>query len=79
MHWTENVLSGKGPSIWDRFTHVPGHITDGVNGDVAADSYHKYPDDVKCIQQLGVSTETIILLINNDVKKETNKIRKLMK
>ncbi|XP_076107988.1 lactase/phlorizin hydrolase-like isoform X2 [Mytilus galloprovincialis] len=44
---------GKGLSIWDRFTHTPGKIPGNATGDSAADSYHKYPDDVKCLQQLG--------------------------
>ncbi|XP_027156457.1 beta-glucosidase 27-like [Coffea eugenioides] len=34
---------GKGPSIWDTFTHkYPGKISDGSNGDVAEDFYHRY-------------------------------------
>ncbi|KAK6928662.1 Glycoside hydrolase family 1, partial [Dillenia turbinata] len=34
---------GRGPSIWDYFTHkYPGRIANGSNGDVAIDFYHKY-------------------------------------
>uniref|UniRef100_A0ACD5X4I4 Uncharacterized protein n=1 Tax=Avena sativa TaxID=4498 RepID=A0ACD5X4I4_AVESA len=37
---------GRSPSIWDNFTHS-GKMVDGSTGDVAADGYHKYKDDVK--------------------------------
>uniref|UniRef100_A0ACD5XJW4 Uncharacterized protein n=1 Tax=Avena sativa TaxID=4498 RepID=A0ACD5XJW4_AVESA len=37
---------GRSPSIWDTFTHA-GKMSDNSTGDVAADGYHKYKDDVK--------------------------------
>ena len=37
---------GKGPSIWDTFSHTPGKIERGETGDVACDHYHRYRDDV---------------------------------
>uniref|UniRef100_A0A7N0THN0 Beta-glucosidase n=1 Tax=Kalanchoe fedtschenkoi TaxID=63787 RepID=A0A7N0THN0_KALFE len=46
---------GRGPSIWDTYTHKhPERITDGSNGDFAIDSYHKYKDDVRIMKQMGV-------------------------
>uniref|UniRef100_A0A5B7AWG1 Putative strictosidine beta-D-glucosidase n=2 Tax=cellular organisms TaxID=131567 RepID=A0A5B7AWG1_DAVIN len=46
---------GKGPSIWDDFTQrFPGKITDGSNGNVANDSYHRYKEDVAIIKKLGL-------------------------
>jgi hypothetical protein len=30
---------GRGPSIWDSFTHTPGKIRNDDNGDIAADHY----------------------------------------
>ncbi len=32
---------GRGPSIWDTFSHRAGTIADGSTGDVAADHYHR--------------------------------------
>ncbi|CAL5425418.1 unnamed protein product [Camellia sinensis] len=46
---------GRGPSIWDTFTHrYPGKIQDGSNGDVAIDSYHRYKGDVKIMKEMGL-------------------------
>ncbi|XP_030635933.1 cytosolic beta-glucosidase [Chanos chanos] len=46
---------GKGSSIWDTFCHAKGKIFEDQNGDVACDSYHLWEEDLKCIQQLGLS------------------------
>ena len=44
---------GKGPSIWDTFSHKPGVIADGTNGDVATDSYRRFPEDVALVYSMG--------------------------
>ncbi len=46
---------GRGPSIWDRFCQEPGRIIDGSDGSVACDHYHRYPEDVALMRELGVS------------------------
>ena len=38
---------GRGPSIWDTFSHTPGKTLNGDTGDVACDHYHRYRDDVR--------------------------------
>jgi beta-glucosidase len=45
---------GRGLSIWDAFCAEPGRIKDGSNVDVACDHYHRYPEDVKLMQWLGL-------------------------
>ena len=45
---------GKGPSIWDDFCRVPGAIADGSDGRVACDHYHRWPEDLNLIAELGV-------------------------
>ncbi|MCA1808726.1 MAG: beta-glucosidase [Lentisphaerae bacterium] len=47
---------GKGESIWDRFSHVPGNITNGDTGDVACDHYHRIDEDVALMKRLGINT-----------------------
>jgi beta-glucosidase len=45
---------GKTDSIWDVFAHTPGRISDGSNGDVACDHYHRYREDVALMRDLGL-------------------------
>jgi beta-glucosidase len=46
---------GRGESTWDRFASVPGNIMTGETGDPACDSYHRYGDDIRVMQALGVN------------------------
>ncbi|PON81176.1 Glycoside hydrolase [Trema orientale] len=46
---------GRGPSIWDTYTHRhPERIEDGSNGDVANDEYHRYKEDVGIMKELNM-------------------------
>jgi beta-glucosidase len=45
---------GRGPSTWDAFSHTPGRTLNGDTGDVACDHYHRYPEDVALMKELGV-------------------------
>ena len=45
---------GKGPSIWDTFTHLPGRIDGGGTGDVACDHYRRWRRDLDLLGELGV-------------------------
>src|SRR5579875_433284 len=41
---------GRGPSIWDTFSHVNGHVYKNQTGDVADDDYHRYKEDVHLLK-----------------------------
>ena len=43
-----------GESIWDRFSHTPGKIENGDTGDVACDHYHRWPEDLDLMQEVGL-------------------------
>jgi beta-glucosidase len=49
--WQED---GKSESIWDRFSHTPGRISDGATGDVACDHYHRWRDDIALMRSLSL-------------------------
>lgn len=47
---------GKGPNTWDQFTHVhPEKIVDRQNGDIGANSYKYYLDDIAAVKNLNVN------------------------
>src|ERR1700677_664800 len=48
-------IDGKGPSVWDTFSHAPGNVRGGDTGDIACDSYHRYREDVALIKSLGLN------------------------
>ena len=45
---------GRTDSIWDVFCRVPGAVVNGDNGDVACDHYHRYPQDIELMADLGL-------------------------
>ena len=47
---------GKGESIWDRFSHTPYKVRNGDTGDVACDHYHRMPQDVALMKELGLQS-----------------------
>eukprot|EP00249_Psilotum_nudum_P019963 c27498_g2_i1 orf=485-2083(+) len=44
---------GKGTTIWDTFTRLPGKILDGSNADIAVDQYHRYKEDIELLANMG--------------------------
>ncbi|PRX52745.1 beta-glucosidase [Nonomuraea fuscirosea] len=49
--WNED---GRGPSVWDTFSHTPGLVAHGDTGDVACDHYHRLEEDLDLLGALGV-------------------------
>lgn len=45
---------GKGPSVWDIYTKIPGTTFKGTNGDVAVDHYDRYKEDVALMKEMGL-------------------------
>ncbi len=45
---------GRGPSIWDTFSHAPGKVANGDTGDVADDHYHRWAEDVDLMAAYGL-------------------------
>src|SRR5918993_1025915 len=45
---------GRQPSIWDVFSHTPGRVANGDTGDVACDHWHRWPEDVDLMADLGI-------------------------
>ncbi len=51
--WNED---GKGPSIWDTFVRKPHRILNNDTGDVTANHYHKMPEDVQMMKEMGLQS-----------------------
>ncbi|MDD2796970.1 MAG: GH1 family beta-glucosidase [Bacteroidales bacterium] len=47
-------IDGKGPSIWDKFSHKGKRIEDGSDGKIACDFYNRYPEDIDLIKELNI-------------------------
>jgi beta-glucosidase len=47
---------GRGPSIWDTFSHTPGKVHHGDTGDIACDHYHRIDTDLEVVAELGLSS-----------------------
>jgi beta-glucosidase len=49
------TADGRGPSIWDTFSHTPGAVWNGDTGDIACDHYHRMDEDLDLLAELDVS------------------------
>ncbi|KAI4328528.1 hypothetical protein L6164_020876 [Bauhinia variegata] len=45
---------GRGPSVWDTYSHTFGRILDLSNADVAVDQYHRFENDIQLMKDMGM-------------------------
>ena len=45
---------GRGTTICDTYSHLPGKIADNSTGDIADDFYHQYLSDISLMQANGI-------------------------
>lgn len=45
---------GRGASIWDTFSKIPGKTHNGDTGEVACDHYHRYEQDIEIMEEIGL-------------------------
>jgi beta-glucosidase len=50
------LADGAGSCVWHEFSHTPGTIYRGQTGDIAADHYHRWPEDVALMKNLGLNS-----------------------
>ena len=51
-----SFAEGRGPSIWDVFSAIPGKIADGSNPSVTCDQYHLFREDIMLLKKLGIQS-----------------------
>jgi beta-glucosidase len=49
-------VDGRGPSIWDTYSHRAGEVWNGDTGDIACDHYHRMDEDLDLMKKLGVGS-----------------------
>ena len=56
------TIGGKGPSIWDAFSGIPGKTNNGETGEIACDHYHRYKEDIQLMKNMGVKAYRFSIL-----------------
>ena len=65
---------GRGPSIWDAFSRLPGKIKNGGLPEVACDSYHLVERDVEMMKELGVNSYRFYFSLSRIMPEGTVKV-----
>jgi beta-glucosidase len=47
-------VDGRKPSVWDTFSATPDRVQGGHTGAIACDHYHRYPEDIRLLAELGI-------------------------
>jgi beta-galactosidase len=45
---------GKGLTIWDAFSQIPGNVYENHTGNIACDHYHRYKEDIALMKMMGL-------------------------
>ncbi|EPX59404.1 Beta-glucosidase [Cystobacter fuscus DSM 2262] len=53
---------GRGRSIWDTYCATPGKVANGDTGEVACDHYHRYPEDLDLLRDLGAKVYRLSIM-----------------
>ncbi|MDX2003706.1 MAG: GH1 family beta-glucosidase [Meiothermus sp.] len=65
---------GRSPSIWDTFSHTPGKVKGGGNGDQACDFYHRYREDLAFVKQMNMRANRFSLAWPRILPEGTGKV-----
>ena len=65
---------GRGPSVWDTFSHTKGKIKNEDNGDVACDHYHKFSEDIALMKEMGLKAYRFSISWSRILPEGTGKI-----
>lgn len=71
--WNED---GRGVSIWDTFSHTPGKVVHNENGDVAADHYHRWKEDIALLSEMGIKAYRFSTAWPRILPDDTGKVNK---
>ena len=47
-------VDGRGPSVWDTFSHALGNVKGAWTGDIACDEYHRFPEDIAIMKHMNL-------------------------
>ena len=70
-------LDGKGESNWDHFSRIRGKIERGENADIAADFYHRYPEDIDLIKAMNFKIFRFSLSWPRIIPKGTGEVNRM--
>ena len=65
---------GRGPSIWDTFSDIPGKVYNNDNGDIADDSYNRFYEDIRLMKRMGMKAYRFSISWSRILPKGTGKI-----
>jgi beta-glucosidase len=49
-------IDGKGPSIWDTFTHIKNKVKNNEHAETATDFYQNYLDDIELLKEMNFNS-----------------------